>query len=77
MKAHLLCLGIAALVATVETASALSVSSEPVGYANLPLRGSSDSHISVPFTRPADFVGAVQSISGSTITVSGIAELCG
>jgi uncharacterized protein (TIGR02597 family) len=35
------------------------------------LLANSDTCVSIPFTRPPEFIGAIQSISGSTITVSG------
>jgi uncharacterized protein (TIGR02597 family) len=56
------------------SASAETVTTDPVGFATMPLLGNSDTHVSVPFTRPPEFVGGLQSVSGSptnTITVSG------
>ncbi len=51
-----------------------SVATDPVGFTTTTLLGSSDTFVSIPFTRPPEFTGAVQSISGSpanTITVIG------
>src|SRR4051812_21126592 len=53
------------------TASAVSFATDPVGFTNLSLPADSDSYISVPFTRPADFVGAIQSVTTNTITITG------
>ena len=50
---------------------AVTVATDPVGFTNLALPAQSDSHITVPFTRPAEFVGAIQSASGNQITVAG------
>lgn len=47
-----------------------TATTDPVGYTALPLQANSDTLVSIPFTRPAAFVGAIGSISGSTITVA-------
>ncbi len=51
--------------------SAQSVTTEPVGFTTNTLLGNSDSFITLPFIRPAAFVGGIQSAGGTTITVSG------
>ena len=48
-----------------------TVATDPVGFTTVQCLANSDTFISVPFTRPAEFVGAVQSVSGSTFTVQG------
>ena len=48
-----------------------SVVSDPVGFLTTSCLGSSDTFVSVSFTRPPEFVGAIQSVSGSVITVTG------
>ncbi len=53
------------------SATSQSVRTEPVGFTTNTLLGNSDSFISLPFIRPAAFVGGIQSASGTTITVSG------
>ena len=50
--------------------SSTSAATDPVGFTSLSLPANSDSLISIPFTRPAAFSGAISSISGSTITVA-------
>ncbi len=47
-----------------------TATTDPVGYTALSLPASSDSLISIPFTRPAAFVGAIGSISSNVITVA-------
>jgi len=67
------------LVLSVFTASLLSLSavaqtsvvSDPVGFLTTSCLGNSDTFVSVSFTRPPEFVGAIQSVAGSTITVTG------
>lgn len=53
------------------SASAVTVATDPVGFTNLVLPAESDSHVTVPFTRPPEFVGAIQSVTANTITVAG------
>lgn len=57
------------------SARAITVATDPVGFANISLPANSESYISVPFTRPADFVGAIQSVSANTMTLSGSPNL--
>ena len=47
-----------------------TATTDPVGYTALSLPASSDSLISIPFTRPAAFVGAIGSISSNVITTA-------
>lgn len=53
------------------SALAQSVATEPVGFTTTPAAGDSDSYLSVPFTRPPEFAGAIAGASGNTITVPG------
>lgn len=48
-----------------------SVVSQPVGFVTTSCLGSSDTFVSIPFTRPPEFTGAIQSAAGNIITVSG------
>ena len=52
------------------TTSSTSAATDPVGFTSLSLLANSDSLISIPFTRPAAFSGAIGSVAGSTITVA-------
>jgi uncharacterized protein (TIGR02597 family) len=48
------------------------VTTDPVGFMKTPpLLANSDTYVSIPFTRSPEFIGAIQSISGGMITVSG------
>jgi uncharacterized protein (TIGR02597 family) len=51
--------------------AAQTATTDPVGFVTIPLLANSDSLISIPFTQPAVFTGAIGSISGNTITVAG------
>jgi uncharacterized protein (TIGR02597 family) len=48
----------------------VSATTNPVGFTQLPCLASSDSLISIPFTQPVAFQGAIGSVSGNTITVA-------
>jgi hypothetical protein len=48
-----------------------SVVTDPVGFTTTPLSGNSDTFVSVPFTRPPVFIGAISSAAGNTITAAG------
>jgi uncharacterized protein (TIGR02597 family) len=52
---------------------AQSVVSDPLGYSTITCLGNSDTIVSVPFTRPVAFAGAVSAISGSQVTISNAA----
>jgi uncharacterized protein (TIGR02597 family) len=48
-----------------------SVTTEPVGLTTTSCLGNSDTYLGIPFTRPPEFTGTVQSVSGSTLTING------
>jgi uncharacterized protein (TIGR02597 family) len=48
-----------------------SVTTDPVGFTTTSCLSSSDTYVGIPFTRPPEFSGTIQSISGSTITLNG------
>lgn len=50
---------------------AQTVVTDPVGFTTSSCLSSSDTLLSLPFTRPPSFVGAISTASGSTISVSG------
>lgn len=52
-------------------ANAQTAVTDPVGFVSLPLPANSDTFISIPFTRAAEFTGSVNSVSGGTITLTG------
>lgn len=60
-----------AVVIFSNVSSAVITTTDPVGFTTTSLPGSSDTYVSIPFTRPPEFIGAIQSIAGNVITVSG------
>ena len=48
-----------------------TATSDPVGFTTTSCLSNSDTFVSLPFTRAPEFVGAISSASGNTITVSG------
>jgi uncharacterized protein (TIGR02597 family) len=48
-----------------------SVTTDPVGFTTASCLANSDTYLGIPFTRPPEFTGTIQSISGSNITVNG------
>ena len=52
-------------------AQTATATTDPVGYTTASLLANSDSLVSIPFTRPAAYTGAIASISGNTITLAG------
>ena len=48
----------------------VTATTDPVGYAQTVCQASTDTILSIPFTRPAAFVGAIGSISNNVITVA-------
>ena len=52
------------------TTGTTTAATDPVGFTSLSLPANSDSRVSIPFTRPAVFSGAIGSVSSNTITVA-------
>ena len=44
---------------------------DPVGFTTTSCLGNSDTYLGIPFTRPPEFTGTVQSITNSTLTING------
>src|SRR5438132_13959983 len=53
------------------TSAHVTATTDPVGFTTTTLLGSSDSFVSIPFTRPPEFIGAIASASGTTVTLVG------
>ena len=53
------------------SANAQTVATDPVGFTTVSCLGNSDTFVSIPFTRPSEYVGAIASVGANTITVSG------
>ena len=66
-----LVLGLSLSLCSTITSVAATATTDPVGYNTISLLANSDTYVSVPFQRPAAFVGQVSSVSGNVITVAG------
>ena len=64
-------IAVAGSVIFLTTSDAQTVTSDPVGFTTASSLSNSDTLLSIPFTRPPEFTGAIQSVSGSIITVAG------
>ena len=47
------------------------VTTDPVGFTTTSCLGNSDTYLGIPFTRPPEFTGTVQSANANTLTVNG------
>jgi uncharacterized protein (TIGR02597 family) len=70
-RSILLAAALVSALAFEKIATAQSVASDPVGFTSVNCLANSDTLVSVPFTRPPEFVGAIASAAGTTITVNG------
>jgi len=52
-------------------AQSVTVVTDPAGFYLFALPSNSDTIVSIPFTRPADFVGQIASVTGNVISVAG------
>ncbi|MGC4071336.1 MAG: TIGR02597 family protein [Nibricoccus sp.] len=66
-----LALGLALCLCSTTASVAATATTDPVGYNTISLLANSDTYVSVPFSRPAAFVGQISSFSGNVITVAG------
>ena len=48
-----------------------SPTTDPVGFTTTSCLAPSDTYVSIPFTRPSEFTGTVQSASGNMLTING------
>lgn len=60
----------AILLPVFDASAQTTVATDPVGYTALSLQANSDTLVSIPFTRPVAFTGAIGSISSNTLTVA-------
>ena len=59
-------------VASLNFASAeVTVTTDPVGFTTASCLGNSDTYLGIPFTRPPEFIGTVQSANANTVTING------
>jgi len=52
-------------------AQSVTVVTDPAGFYLFAMPSNSDTIVSIPFTRPADFVGQIASVTGNVISVAG------
>lgn len=72
MRTSILFLALCAcLFAFAIPAPAQTQTTDPVGFTTTTLLANSDTLISIPFLRPAEFTGAIQSVASNVITVAG------
>src|SRR2546430_13041517 len=48
-----------------------TVTTDPVGLTSTSCLGNSDTYLGIPFTRPPEFTGTVQSANANTLTING------
>ena len=48
-----------------------SPTTDPVGFTTTSCLARSDTYVSIPFTRPSEFIGTVQSAGGNVLTING------
>ena len=47
------------------------MTTDPVGFTTTSCLGNSDTYLGIPFTRPPEFTGTVQSANANTLTING------
>jgi uncharacterized protein (TIGR02597 family) len=60
------------VVARASAVAQSTVTTDPVGFTATSCLANSDTYVGVPFTRPPEFIGTVQSVSGNVLTINGI-----
>jgi uncharacterized protein (TIGR02597 family) len=70
LKSHLLVVAVACIGGSSLSAET-TLTTDPVGFTTTSCLGNSDTYLGIPFTRPPEFTGTVQSITNSTLTVNG------
>ena len=70
LKSHLLVIAVASIGGPSLPAQT-SVTTDPVGFTTTSCLGNSDTYLGIPFTRPPEFTGTVQSANADTLTING------
>src|SRR5438046_8718923 len=70
LKAHLLVV-VVACIGGPPLSAQTTLTTDPVGFTTTSCLGNSDTHLGIPFTRPPEFNGTVQSITSRPLTVNG------
>jgi len=71
LLSNTLVLGLSLTLCSTTASVAATATTDPVGYNTISLLANSDTYVSVPFHRPASFVGQVSSSASNVITVAG------
>jgi len=59
------------LFVVLNAAAQMSITTDPVGLTTTSCLARSDTYVSVPFTRPSEFIGTVRSTTANIITING------
>ena len=70
LKSHLLIAAIAC-IGGLSLSAQTTVTTDPVGFTTTSCVGNSDTYLGIPFTRPPEFTGTVQSANANTLTING------
>jgi uncharacterized protein (TIGR02597 family) len=70
LKSHLLVVAVACIGGPSLSAQT-TVTTDPVGLSTTSCLGNSDTYLGIPFTRPPEFTGTVQSANANTLTING------
>ena len=70
LKSHLLVVAVACIGGPSLSAQT-SVTTDAVGFTTTSCLGNSDTYLGIPFTRPPEFTGTVQSANANTLTING------
>src|SRR5438874_9619627 len=69
-KSHLVVVAVACIGGPSLSAQT-TVTTDPVGLTTTSCLGNSDTYLGIPFTRPPEFTGTVQSANANTLTING------
>src|SRR5437588_12844779 len=69
LKSHLLVVAVACIGGPSLLAQT-TVTTDPVGLTSTSCLGNSDTYLGIPFTRPPEFTGTVQSANANTLTIN-------
>jgi uncharacterized protein (TIGR02597 family) len=70
LKLHLLVVAVAC-IGGLSLSAQTTVTTDPVGLTTTSCLGNSDTYLGIPFTRPPEFSGTVQSANANTLTIYG------
>jgi len=71
LKSYLLIVAAACIGGPSLSAQTATVTTDPAGFTTTPCLSNSDTYLGIPFTRPPEFTGTVQSANANTLTING------